>query len=125
MVDRKYAFDEPDREGFERLLQESFIYYKGMLILKGSFRLSQVDELLKTHTPKQQIQNLLNHIHMFFYHKDAKVQQVWVQELKQSWINRFKSEFPNLNVHIEDILTDPNDIIVSFWVINQKDVVDK
>ena len=93
----QYDWGTPDPEGFDALLHEEFVEYRGMLFRKGSLNKSQVDRRLKEKL-SQEVQREFNHTHLVLYVADIEIQRQWSQELQDVWAKRVKSEFPDLKV---------------------------
>lgn len=93
-------FYEPDKEGFERLLNSEFIEYKGMVFRKHLLRENEVDELLKKNTPEFLIQVQVNHESMISYGADIATQRHHGRELQNGWLSMLNQKFPNLYIWV-------------------------
>jgi hypothetical protein len=105
-------FNEPDKEGFEKLLQSDFVEYKGMIFRKHLFERQFVEEMLEKNTPEFLLQSQVNHESMISYGADIETQRSHGHELQKIWLSRLIAKFPHLYswVTLED---SESEVIVS------------
>ena len=112
-------YGDPDEEAFEKLLDQEFLLFEGILLMKRGFDEFTTRDLLKKYT-QEQVQRLHNHESLFLYVLDLELQRKWARQLRTIWEKRISESFPHVPFQIE--LLDSN-IEVVVTVLNKEDVL--
>lgn len=111
----QYEWGTPDPEGFDALLHEEFVEYRGMIFRKGSLDKSQVDRRLQEKST-QEVQREFNHTHLILCVAEIEIQRQWSHNLEEVWARRIGSEFPDMKVEFSQN-DNGQEVIVTFWTI--------
>jgi hypothetical protein len=93
-------FDLPDNEGIVALCEETFVRYLDMLFLHSSFDEATIDHDLKNAVPKHRIQHERNHRDLIMFAGVVAEQRKEAEAIRERWLNRTSTEFPDLYVHV-------------------------
>jgi hypothetical protein len=113
-------FDRPDAEGVEALKYAEFAEYREMIFRKSVFDLAAIDRLIRTGVPAYTVQYQMNHESLSSYGSQIADQQRAAQEVREVWLRRLQTEFPDYHPWVL-IETSPMEVLISLRVTRRSD----